>query len=87
MDSDRLHKGKAPKLRRDDLRPVCHRMEKHSPSMRGDNANVAFNDAVLPMGTDTGEGMRLSTSFNVCDEFSRSKHTVVGMNVLDRDSK
>ena len=51
--------GEAPELFGDNAGPLGHGMEKHYACFPGDDANVAFGEAILPVRTNASERLTL----------------------------
>jgi hypothetical protein len=62
-------------------------MQKHGLSMCSNYTNMTFNDAVLPMCTNTAKGLRLVSKFDCFSKSLAVKNLIITVDMLNASTK
>jgi hypothetical protein len=79
-------KSKGPKREIRLVRPHDYRMKQHGTSPASDGLDGTFGDAVLMMGTSTGESDNLTVDFKIATKLGRIERYIIGAKLLQRDT-
>jgi hypothetical protein len=79
-------KSKGPKREISLVMPHDYRMKQHRTSPASDGLDGTFGDAILMMGTGTGERDNLTVDFKIATKLSRIERNVIGAKLFQRDT-